>query len=505
MNSPLIKNRSLLAATVATTFCLLSVQVSAQTSWSPFRPAPVVQQPVQPKAQTAQQVQRAQFVQRGARSTPTPARAGAPARISTVAQSAQQPTTTRVRTTAARQPANSRAPQIIRNAPRAARAPQRVAQAPTPAVDSEYELIPHPNGEVIQHYGSEHTFDEVLEGNTPIAPMQNGGMEFMPGGCDGNCGGSCGGATCAGGGCATGNCGTGDCYTASCGTGQVCITLCAGLPWCEFEFETGVQGFTGPQNLGAGGSFGFQQAVNYSRSFPDFFNLFGPELGMQVGFRTVQTDFSPSNLTTSGHNQTFFTAGLFHRVDWGLQFGGVVDYMTDRWYVNTNLSQFRGEVSWKFQSKNEFGFRMTANGSTRTGQRAVVGVPVNRASVFNTSLVNQYLFFYRTPVANSGEFTAFAGLSDNRDGIFGSNIEVPLNNSFAVRGGFTYLTPSSSTALLGTPGTAVSVPGSARENWNVSLSLVWYPCGFGQKRSNYNNALFNVGDNGSLLMNRTIR
>ncbi len=335
---------------------------------------------------------------------------------------------------------------------------------------------------------------QVLQGNTPLAPVTHGGMAYMPGGCNGTCGGACGG-------CTDGSCG--DCD--SCGTGTLCICLCAGLPWCEFEFETGVQGFTGPQNLGAGGSFGFHQAVNYSRAFPDFFNLFGTDLGMQAGFRTVQTDFSASNLTASSHNQTFFTAGLFHRVDWGLQFGGVVDYLTDQWYVNTELSQFRGEISWKTANHNEFGFRLMANSSTRAAQTAVVGVPVNRRSVFTTSLQDQYLFFYRTPVNNRGEFTAFAGLTGNNDGVFGSNIELPLNHSFAVRGGFTYLTPNSTAPLLGTPGTAVSVSGLARANWNISLSLVWYPCGFGQKRSNYNNALFNVGDNGSLLMNRTIR
>jgi hypothetical protein len=83
----------------------------------------------------------------------------------------------------------------------------------------------------------------------------------------------------------------------------------------------------------------------------------------------------------------------------------------------------------------------------------------------------------------------FAGLTSNSQGLVGGDAQLPINPNWSVRTNFMYVTPG---------GDSNSDPAFTRESWNVSISLVWTPCGrnCGQ---NYFRPLFNVADNGTFL------
>ena len=66
---------------------------------------------------------------------------------------------------------------------------------------------------------------------------------------------------------------------------------------------------------------------------------------MQVGYRGVSSHYSGASFAEDSRDQGFLTAGLFRRVDWGLQGGAVVDILFDDWYYNSlTLTQLRGEL-----------------------------------------------------------------------------------------------------------------------------------------------------------------
>ncbi|MEM9644890.1 MAG: DUF6666 family protein, partial [Planctomycetota bacterium] len=172
------------------------------------------------------------------------------------------------------------------------------------------------------------------------------GGDVMYGGCDGTVGCGCG----------------------ECGPRSVPVFLpILRINWCRFQFFGGVNAFTGPMNFvdstaSAGnfedgsGSFGFYEGFNEGRSLKRWF---GVDLAAQFGVRAVQANLHGAEFTNEQRNQVFVTWGLFRRVDYGLQYGTVVDYLNDDWYFQGDLIQTRSEISWKTGNCHEFGFQYT--------------------------------------------------------------------------------------------------------------------------------------------------
>jgi hypothetical protein len=286
------------------------------------------------------------------------------------------------------------------------------------------------------------------------------------------------------------------CNGSGCGTCRpACGFPCPCIDWENLTVFVGVQGFTGPVNYPfpdspGSGSFGFNEGINWG--FPVPCTPKG-ELGFQAGFRSVQANLSGGGdfLTTSTRDQLFVTLGGFRRVDWGLQGGLVIDYMFDDWWAEVNLAQLRGELSWVFPCQHEFGFWFAAG--TSEEQRSVTIDTTPDAFTFEP--VDLYAFFYRRRFLEEcgGEGRLFAGFTGRSDGYIGGDIFLPLNSSWALRADFAYLIPDQSN----------DDNGNAEESWNIGINLVWHPkcnarCG------GYNRPLFNVADNGTFMVDRTV-
>lgn len=119
------------------------------------------------------------------------------------------------------------------------------------------------------------------------------------------------------------------------------------LDWSRGDLWLGSTSFSAHGNfLGEGpgdqgqvsGNFGFQEGFNFGTRLP---GVMGGQLGSQLGMRFTQTQLEGTNAGHDSRQQTFITAGLFRRVDYGLQGGLVVDYLHDDWLYKADLLQFQ--------------------------------------------------------------------------------------------------------------------------------------------------------------------
>lgn len=293
-----------------------------------------------------------------------------------------------------------------------------------------------------------------------------------------------GGACCGDESCGGGCCGDGCCDP--CGAANCCLIPCLGMPH-NFLLYGGIQGFKGPANRGSDSSFGFNEAVNWGGPLSLLGND-GAGIGGQLGVRGVHSNLSgATGLTFDDRNQLFVTGGLFRRVDCGLQFGAVIDYLREDWDFGLDLAQVRGEVSWVTMSQSEFGFRYHGPVTTDTAEAppAVAGVDWESTELF--------ALFVRQKVAPIGaECHLYAGFSGDSEGLLGGEVLLPLADHIAMFTDFAYLVPEQG-------GAAAPFPGSLQESWNLSLGMVLYPDAGFLNPANYYRPLFNVANNGTFM------
>lgn len=277
------------------------------------------------------------------------------------------------------------------------------------------------------------------------------------------------------------------------GTAASCRTFL--FDWSRADLWLGVTAFTGPGNFigstgaadgQAGGAFGFQEGFNFGARVP---SLLSGQLGSQIGLRLTQTNLDGSTAGTDSRNQMFLTAGLFRRVDYGLQGGLVVDYLHDDWVYKADLLQLRGELSFLLSPIHDLGFRFTSSQQTSNTQTNVAG------TVTDVSLqsLDTYRFFYRVGFGADARGTAelMGGFTEESTAVWGAKIKVPLQAELGLE----------TNVLYGTAPNSSTMP-YAEETWNVSMSFVWTPGrAFGSARDYYR-PLFDVADNASLLVQR---
>jgi hypothetical protein len=358
-----------------------------------------------------------------------------------------------------RLPSRNSLPRNVTVGTSAALQPKPMPNAPKPA-PSVMKSAPV-EGEIIYEGPQQGTgdilYDGVFGGPDGEFPMQ---VEGMP-----DC---CGGVGCA----------------------QCCLIPCPIIPFQGTELFAGVHGFTGPMNRGATGSFGFDEGVNWGIPMPCTCGA----LAGQIGMRATQSNFSGAEFTDATRQQVFVTGGLFRRVDWGLQGGVVVDYLSDDWYAKVNLVQVRGELSWVFPCTHELGFWFAASDRTFGATSVFGGDLANEDEIWEPT--NLYAFFYRRrfDVLDGAEARFFAGFSGESDGLIGADFRLPLGDRWALNTGFTYLVPEQPAGPNGN--------GFAEEAWNVGISLVWYPGCRTNCEPNYFRPLFDVAGNGTFLVDR---
>lgn len=332
--------------------------------------------------------------------------------------------------------------------------------------------------------GQHETFESIPPGAAYVGEGDvtyevEGAFEGEFGGCENCDGGCCGDSSC--GGCV-------DCC------GWSLPVICIPLPYLQIENLSawvGVHGAKNLSHLGAGAGFGFEEGLNVSSSMP---GLSRHGISYQLGLNLLQSELSGNEFTSSSRDQYYFTAGVFRRVDWGLQGGVAVDYLRDQWYFDDfGLTQVRAEVSWVYPCTHEIGFMYSGSIDDTT---TVVGAGTSATNVALT-VSNVYSVFYRRRFnsCSGAEGRFYAGVTDDSDGVFGGNVSVPINESWSLNAAFDYLIPEESNGP----------DGDFNEDWYVGIRMVWTPGGRGcDDPCGYNRPLFDVANPGSFGPVRTI-
>jgi hypothetical protein len=249
----------------------------------------------------------------------------------------------------------------------------------------------------------------------------------------------------------------------------------------HFQFFSGAHGFKNPGNRGSESSFGFHQGINFSANVPHC-----RELSFQVGAQVTESNLNSSIFTDDNRIQLFATGGVFRRVDCGFQGGAVIDYLHDEWDYEVDLVQLRAEISYIHPNplRHELGFFAAVNTREKLVEDPFLGpVAVNTTDLF--------AFFYRCrfPGIPGSESRFFGGFSADSDGLVGGDYLMPVSANLAFQFDYAYLIP------------ADELRTGIDESWNISFNIVWYPgCGF-TAPNNYCRPLFNVANNGSMMLN----
>jgi hypothetical protein len=292
----------------------------------------------------------------------------------------------------------------------------------------------------------------------------------------------------------------GECGCDACCPEVDSIPLCLPLlrvNWGRFDFFAGVQGFKGPMNFAntggnsrdGTGSFGFYEGFNEGRSLRRWC---GWDMAAQFGVRATQSNLAGASFTSQQRNQVFVTGGLFRRVDYGLQYGAVIDYLNDDWYFQGDLLQVRSELSWRADGCHVWGFQYHAGLDDQTSDTSVRdGAGGTIVGTVDFEATTQYRFFYRRLLNQSGQWDSFAGWTDRDDGILGSHLNLPLRRNVVLSTGATYLIPKEGS----------SNRGYEEEGWNLAMGLIYRPGG-PKGCGRYCRPMFDVADNGSFLVDR---
>ncbi len=358
-------------------------------------------------------------------------------------------------------------------------------------------VVGGPSGAVTNRYVPQHlrsvapTQDNiVIDGGSPIVSQEFMGQEIIDDGASG-----CGDPNCGG-------CGLGQsffrgdiCCNRNGGCGphawENCWIGCLGGLFNNAEFFAGAQGFRS-RNFSAGtqsvddSSFGFYGGVNMGLSLC---RLACGLFSGQVGIRSSQSEFEGDFFSTDNRDQLFVTAGIFRRVDYGLQLGVVGDFMHEEWFAETELSQIRGDIGWVYPGGNTLGFRFASGTDDDTTNGIINGVAFDNLFA---EVIDNYRFYYRMMAASGGHCDAYVGWSDADHAVFGLDFDLPVHRCWGMQSGFTYFLPED---------TAPTVPTSTQDAWNVYVGVAYRPQG-NQWYGNYDRPLFNVADNGTFVFGR---
>ncbi|TWT36494.1 hypothetical protein KOR34_14000 [Posidoniimonas corsicana] len=362
-------------------------------------------------------------------------------------------------------------------------------------------MAPRPDGASAPVYESTEPYDpgvQMFSDSSCACGCGDPGCGFAEPGCgfvEPGCG-------CVDGCCDMPSCGypTDDCCCGEVGCGGGCcdpvlgncvergaIPLCIYIPPIkEFTFFTGVHGFKGPlDEYRDRGNFGIHGGLNLGGKMAW---IPWPGLGYQVGYQAVGSQFHGSSenpLYDDSHTQHFLTAGLFRRNKVGFQYGVVYDMMRDERIESVSFHQVRGQISVINPKCHELGFKF-AVGSDSQEMTGVVGT-VGQTRTYQP--IDQYLGFWKYHACAGGEFSLYAG-GGGGYGIFGGEIFAPLNHTWSLQTGFTYLSPGGS-----------GQSAAEEEGWNLGLNLVWH---YGHSAKRWYKSpwrpMFSVADNGSFFV-----
>ena len=262
--------------------------------------------------------------------------------------------------------------------------------------------------------------------------------------------------------------------------------------------DSGLTGFN-PTPFSLGNSFGAVSGFNTGIRLGE--SRIRAQVGASYGLydikgRTTTAPIKDNNF----EQQTFVTLGFNKRSDvcagdrisWGTVYDQLIDHQWG-WAGNeVYLSQIRSIMGYALNETNEVGVWGTLH---LNNDSVGLGFPPN-AALTRIRAMNQSNLYLRHNWAFGGNSMMYVGAVDSADIAswqFGMINVAPVSSSSSLYGNFTYVAPGSATGLVG----------SAEEQWNVSVGMVFY---LGKKAvsrtvsGNQGTPLLPVANNGSFLI-----
>ncbi len=223
------------------------------------------------------------------------------------------------------------------------------------------------------------------------------------------------------------------------------------------------------------------------------YQLSGGLLSGQFGIRSVTSNFNGNEFSSEDRRQIFVTAGVYRRVDYGLQLGVVADIFHEEWFTETDLVQIRGDISWVYPAGHTFGFRFATGVQDDETEGTFNGEDFID---FFQETEDNYRFYYRHLASSGGWGEVFVGWGDATQTIVGVDVDLPVTDRISFQSGFTaYFNDDVVSPTSNFQG------GNLNEAWNLFVGLSFKPHGRGWYKS-YDRPLFSVADNGTLLVRR---
>lgn len=211
----------------------------------------------------------------------------------------------------------------------------------------------------------------------------------------------------------------------------------------------GLDGSKQPQDLGINANMGLRLSANWGFPVVDSVSL-----GAQIGAAYNASDAAVHVLDqiegTSRRTQTYITAGLFQHPTEKLHWGLAYDLLLQHYYDDFTLGQWRGQLGYDVARSNEVGVWFTKNAQGDDGTMSDTTVHLEPISQVNG--------YTRITWASQAQTTVWLGVArghhnvvwvfpDNSRSenvlVYGAELQLPLNDRFAVMGAANFLTPTS--------------------------------------------------------------
>jgi hypothetical protein len=156
-----------------------------------------------------------------------------------------------------------------------------------------------------------------------------------------------------------------------------------------------------------------------------------------------------ASATSVGVWQTFVTMGVFQRPTSRVNWGVVYDTSFERYYDNFRFAQWRGQAGYGVSGSDEVGIWFAKSAQGQDGHMGATAVRLDPISQVNA--------YTRHTWANHAQTTVWVGVANAHSNVvwvlpdnsisghvlvYGSSLDIPLSERFAVTGAANFITPS---------------------------------------------------------------
>ena len=234
----------------------------------------------------------------------------------------------------------------------------------------------------------------------------------------------------------------------------------------DLTFLFAIDGSKQPQDFGVNANLGGIASMNLGTPIFEEYGI-GAQVGTGVTASANAVRVFELLGESSGRTQSFTTLGLFQRSDSGLSWGFVHDFLYEKSFDAFHLGQWRIRGSYLLTPINEIGVTSSLNSYSDRG-RFGTSTPVTLSPIEQGSL------YYRHFWGTGAQTTAWFGIADKHGQdnavtgpspakkipfLFGADVLMPLNASFAIYGETNMIMPSNTGTV------------------DAFLGIQWYPGG----------------------------